>query len=105
MCEVSRKPKTSQFCRTRECAVRWEPSPWTECSTTCGTEGRQTRAVKCVYTRTSSHAPGQCHFKSPKPYTDRPCNIIPCESDRCYDMMDYCSFVKKFPHYCKVEMF
>ncbi|KAJ8398300.1 hypothetical protein AAFF_G00428700 [Aldrovandia affinis] len=82
LCErSSRPPAMTRICNPDPCPPRWEFTPWTRCSATCGV-GIQTRSVFC--TRLQSQDPGdtvsvpdgQCwEFKPP---VLRPCNQVDC---------------------------
>ena len=62
------------------CFCRWEATPWTACSSSCG-GGIQSRAVSCVEEDIQGHVSSAEEWKcmyTPKMPTVQPCNIFDC---------------------------
>lgn len=62
------------------CFCRWETTPWTACSSSCG-GGLQSRAVSCVEEDIQGHVTSVEEWKcmyTPKMPIVQPCNIFDC---------------------------
>ena len=62
------------------CFCRWEATPWTACSSSCG-GGIQSRAVSCVEEDIQGHVTSVEEWKcmyTPKMPIVQPCNIFDC---------------------------
>ncbi|XP_027404972.1 ADAMTS-like protein 1 isoform X2 [Bos indicus x Bos taurus] len=76
---IKPKPKL-QECNLDPCPARWEATPWTACSSSCG-GGIQSRAVSCVEEDIQGHVSSAEEWKcmyTPKMPTVQPCNIFDC---------------------------
>ncbi|XP_032162777.1 ADAMTS-like protein 1 isoform X1 [Mustela erminea] len=76
---VKPKPKL-QECNLDPCPARWEATPWTACSSSCG-GGIQSRAVSCVEEDIQGHVTSVEEWKcmyTPKMPIVQPCNIFDC---------------------------
>uniref|UniRef100_A0A665XEX7 ADAMTS like 1 n=1 Tax=Echeneis naucrates TaxID=173247 RepID=A0A665XEX7_ECHNA len=76
---VKPKPKL-QECNMEPCLARWESSPWTACSTSCG-GGIQSRSVSCVEEDMQGTITPTEEWKclySPKTAILQPCNTFDC---------------------------
>uniref|UniRef100_A0A8D3D444 ADAMTS-like protein 1 n=1 Tax=Scophthalmus maximus TaxID=52904 RepID=A0A8D3D444_SCOMX len=76
---VKPKPKL-QECNMDPCLARWESSPWTACSTSCG-GGIQSRSVSCVEEDMQGTITPTDEWKclySPKTPILQPCNAFDC---------------------------
>uniref|UniRef100_A0A3Q1BC08 ADAMTS like 1 n=1 Tax=Amphiprion ocellaris TaxID=80972 RepID=A0A3Q1BC08_AMPOC len=76
---VKPKPKL-QECNMEPCLDRWESSPWTACSTSCG-GGIQSRSVSCVEEDMQGNITPTEEWKclySPKTAILQPCNTFDC---------------------------
>ncbi|XP_030650096.1 ADAMTS-like protein 3 [Chanos chanos] len=75
----SRPPAMIRICSPEPCPVRWEVTPWTRCSTSCGV-GLQTRSVWCMRMlageRTERMNSRQC--QEPRPPEVQACNQVEC---------------------------
>ncbi|XP_033120586.1 ADAMTS-like protein 1 [Anneissia japonica] len=92
-CNSSSKPKRLHPCQTMRCRPEWRKTKWSECSSSCGPYGFQTRKIHCVYGGTKGSAP--THFCNAKgqPNVIQQCNQQPCEP--CKDLAHYCPLVKQ----------
>ncbi|XP_035272367.1 ADAMTS-like protein 3 isoform X1 [Anguilla anguilla] len=79
--QSSRLPTMMRICNSHPCPPRWEFTPWTQCSATCGV-GIQTRSVFCTQLLsfdlgdTASVPDGMCQeFRPP---ILRACNQVDC---------------------------
>ncbi|XP_074186439.1 ADAMTS-like protein 1 isoform X2 [Rhinolophus sinicus] len=76
---IKPKPKL-QECNLDPCPARWEATPWTACSSSCG-GGIQSRAVSCVEEDIQGHVTSVEEWKcmyTPKMPIVQPCNIFDC---------------------------
>nr|XP_017515524.2 ADAMTS-like protein 1 isoform X2 [Manis javanica] len=76
---IKPKPKL-QECNLDPCPARWDATPWTACSSSCG-GGIQSRAVSCVEEDIQGHVTSveewKCMYTPKKPIV-QPCNIFHC---------------------------
>ncbi|XP_030114536.4 ADAMTS-like protein 1 isoform X2 [Taeniopygia guttata] len=76
---IKPKPKL-QECNLDPCPARWESTPWTACSSSCG-GGIQSRSVSCVEEDIQGHISPVEEWKcmyTPKMPVVQPCNIFDC---------------------------
>ncbi|XP_019373074.1 PREDICTED: ADAMTS-like protein 1 isoform X2 [Gavialis gangeticus] len=76
---IKPKPKL-QECNLDPCPARWESTPWTACSSSCG-GGIQSRTVSCVEEDIQGHISPVEEWKcmyTPKMPVVQPCNIFDC---------------------------
>nr|XP_042706474.1 ADAMTS-like protein 1 isoform X2 [Chrysemys picta bellii] len=76
---IKPKPKL-QECNLDPCPARWESTPWTACSSSCG-GGIQSRTVSCVEEDIQGHISPVEEWKcmyTPKMPIVQPCNIFDC---------------------------
>lgn len=83
-CDGRNKPAVLEQCSPTNCAVRWQTTPWSDCSKSCG-NGKQTRKVECVMdiTPTEYLQSDNCSDanKPNVPITLKSCNSFACFSD------------------------
>ncbi|KAF4791626.1 ADAMTS-like protein 1 [Turdus rufiventris] len=76
---IKPKPKL-QECNLDPCPARWESTPWTACSSSCG-GGIQSRSISCVEEDIQGHISPVEEWKcmyTPKMPVVQPCNIFDC---------------------------
>ncbi|KAM5331461.1 ADAMTS-like protein 1 isoform 2-T2 [Glossophaga mutica] len=76
---IKPKPKL-QECNLDPCPARWDATPWTACSSSCG-GGIQSRSVSCVEEDIQGHVTSVEEWKcmyTPKTPIMQPCNIFDC---------------------------
>ncbi|XP_025408017.1 papilin isoform X2 [Sipha flava] len=79
LCDPGLEPIKTQSCSMEPCPPKWVPANWTECTHKCGTNGTQTREVKCVRRINGVDVPvdnNYCdQYDGVKPSTVKPCNV------------------------------
>ncbi|XP_069078673.1 ADAMTS-like protein 3 isoform X1 [Pleurodeles waltl] len=80
LCDFSKRPPAmTQICNAKSCPPRWQTSPWSQCSATCGV-GIQTRNVLCPQSVESGN-PKEQDCRDKKPFAFQACNQIDCPPD------------------------
>uniref|UniRef100_A0A3Q3QJF0 ADAMTS-like protein 1 n=1 Tax=Monopterus albus TaxID=43700 RepID=A0A3Q3QJF0_MONAL len=95
-CSGLPRPRSLKNCSTEACALYWRVGPWTQCTTTCGRHGFQSRQVTCVHQRTgrATHE-HQCRWR-PRPPSWQRCNFLSCgRAGECRDSTRYCEKVRQ----------
>ncbi|KAI6181078.1 GON domain-containing protein [Aphelenchoides besseyi] len=75
-------PSTTESCRLIACP-QWKPSAWSQCSKSCGDDGKQTRTLQCIRGDTEVVSDVECRLHH-KPKTERQCDLAPCDFSNQY---------------------
>ncbi|XP_050528636.1 papilin isoform X2 [Daktulosphaira vitifoliae] len=79
LCDPALEPLKTQSCSMEPCPPKWLPSKWSECTHKCGTNGTQTREIKCMRQVNGEHIPidsAYCEqYDGPKPEMLQSCNV------------------------------
>ncbi|KAM3590519.1 uncharacterized protein V6R79_011056 [Siganus canaliculatus] len=96
MCSGLQRPISLKNCSTEACALHWHVGPWTQCTTTCGRHGFQSRQVTCVHRRTGKATREHHCMWRPRPPSWQRCNISTCgRAGECRDSTRYCEKVRQ----------
>ncbi|KAG9345511.1 hypothetical protein JZ751_008655 [Albula glossodonta] len=103
-CSALPRPTSYRNCSTEACALQWRVGPWTQCTSTCGSHGFQSRHVACAHQRSGKTAREiNCAWR-PRPSSWQRCNIVPCARGECRDSTRYCEKVRQL-ELCSLAQF
>ncbi|XP_036407706.1 ADAMTS-like protein 1 [Megalops cyprinoides] len=103
-CSALRRPASYRNCSTEACALHWRVGPWTQCTSTCGSHGFQSRHVSCAHQRSGKTAREINCVWRPRPSSWQRCNILPCARGECRDSTRYCEKVRQL-ELCSLAQF
>lgn len=103
-CSSLPRPGSYRNCSTDACALQWRTGAWTQCTSTCGSHGFQSRRVTCVHQRSGKTTrETNCTWR-PRPSSWQRCNILPCARGECRDSTRYCEKVRQL-ELCSLAQF
>ncbi|XP_062372046.1 ADAMTS-like protein 1 [Sardina pilchardus] len=96
MCGALPRLPSQRNCTSQACSIQWRMGPWTQCTTTCGRHGFQSRYVACAHSRTGKLAREiHCSWR-PRPASWQRCNVQSCgRAGECRDSTRYCEKVRQ----------
>jgi len=104
LCNPKLKPAEIKDCETKQCSTQWKGGYWSECSSSCGDQGIQTRQPYCLFSLTKKQTLNTNCAVDLIPVAKQSCNQFSCNPAECVDQYQHCKLIKKLK-FCRIESY